>query len=115
MRISDWSSDVCSSDLSLAENSQDSISTLYIVLPLWSGGSTNAQVDIAKARQKAALAELAKIRLALGQSTLQAYFNVLQAQDQMIQWNNYIAALNRRSEEHTSELKSLMRTSYAVF
>src|SRR3546814_17670544 len=72
MRISDWSSDVCSSDLSLAENSQDSISTLYIVLPLWSGGSTNAQVDIAKARQKAALAELAKIRLALGQSTLQA-------------------------------------------
>src|SRR3546814_8359160 len=76
---------------SLAENSQDSISTLYIVLPLWSGGSTNAQVDIAKARQKAALAELAKIRLALGQSTLQAYFNVLQAQDTMIQWNNYIA------------------------
>src|SRR3546814_15471408 len=50
---------------SLAENSQDSISTLYIVLPLWSGGSTNAQVD--------------------------------------------------RSEEHTSELQSLMRISYAVF
>src|SRR3546814_5404518 len=32
------------------------------------------------------------------------------------QWNGYPpSALKARSEEHTSELQSLMRTSYAVF
>jgi outer membrane protein TolC len=75
--------------------SSDSISTLYVVLPIWSGGATNAQVDVAKARQKAALAELARTRLDLGQRTLDAYFSVAQAQDQMIQWQNYVGALKK--------------------
>lgn len=79
----------------VASHSDNSISTLYIVLPIWSGGATNAQVDVAKARQKAALAELARTRLDLGQRTLTAYFSVVQAQDQMIQWQNYVGALKK--------------------
>src|SRR3546814_1658632 len=30
-------------------------------------------------------------------------------------WNAWRVVMRRRSEEHTSELQSLMRTSYAVF
>src|SRR3546814_7993106 len=30
-------------------------------------------------------------------------------------WNSAISVVRQRSEEHTSELKSLMRISYAVF
>lgn len=82
----------------LAQHSAESVSTLYVVLPLWSGGSTGAQVDIAKARQKEALAALAQKRLELGQQTLEAYFNVVQAQDQAIQWHNYVGALKSSLE-----------------
>lgn len=78
---------------SQARKSGDSSTTLYVVLPIWSGGSTNAQVDLAKAKQRSALAELARVRLDIGQRTLEAYFNVVQAQDQVIQWNNYVRAL----------------------
>lgn len=80
---------------SQARKSADSSATLYVVLPLWNGGQTGAQVDIAKAKQRAALAELARVRWDLGQRTLEAYFNVAQAQDQLIQWNNYAGALKK--------------------
>src|SRR3546814_2849474 len=67
MRISDWSSDVCSSDLA----------------------RTSA---LAKARQRAELyAKAAGLRV------------------------KRIISISERSEEHTSELQSLMRISYAVF
>src|SRR3546814_10284544 len=68
MRISDWSSDVCSSDLATA-------STL-----LTACASTHGQIDAEYSRSHAS-----------------------------------ISASNSRSEEHTSELQSLMRISYAVF
>ena len=80
---------------SLAEKSQDGVSTLYVILPLWSGGRTNAQVDVAKAKQQAALANLARTRFELGQRTIDAYFAVAQSQDEAIQWRNYIGALNK--------------------
>lgn len=79
----------------VAEKSDDSVSTLYVVLPLWQGGLTSAQVDVAKAKQRIALAELAKTRLDLGQRTLEAYFSVAATQDQQIQWANYVGALKR--------------------
>lgn len=79
----------------VAEKSEESVSTLYVVLPLWQGGLTGAQVDTAKANERAALAEVARTRLELGQRTLDAYFNVAAAQDQQIQWANYVGALKR--------------------
>src|SRR3546814_10476413 len=89
MRISDWSSDVCSSDLAKAD------------------GRCHRPDGLLKKKES-------------GKMTIQ-----------YIAWNNLVAskrnrrkvkadvaglALNlARSEEHTSELQSLMRTSYAVF
>lgn len=82
----------------IAEQSSDSVSTLYVVLPIWQGGLTNAQVDTAKAKQRQAMAELARVRLDLGQRALEAFLNVAAAQDQQIQWRNYVGALRRLEE-----------------
>lgn len=78
-----------------AEQADESVSTLYVVLPLWQGGLTNAQVDMAKAKQRLAMAELARVRLDLGQRVLEAYLNVAAAQDQQVQWANYTGTLKR--------------------
>src|SRR3546814_1365815 len=105
MRISDWSSDVCSSDLSYsALEPYVSRSTLQ----LHYGKHHRAYVEKTKALAKQLrLADkpLEKIiALTAGQDRHRALFqNAAQA------WNH------ARSEEHTSELQSLMRTSYAVF
>src|SRR3546814_4262340 len=80
MRISDWSSDVCSSDLQAVGQLQQLLEQLLDV----------AAADVVALDQRLEL--LGKI----GARAVQAYQPV-------------------RSEEHTSELQSLMRISYAVF
>src|SRR3546814_6757067 len=94
MRISDWSSDVCSSDLP----------GRYIHV----GGD-----EATKDQWKANPAIQAKIK-ALGlkdENALQGWF--------MARIGAYLEKHGRKligkSEEHTSELQSLMRISYAVF
>src|SRR3546814_2899055 len=87
MRISDWSSDVCSSDLIHAEHAR----------------LKAAGVDFISPPQ----------HLALGGVT-SCYFydpdgNIVELQE------IHAGSPVRRSEEHTSELQSLMRISYAVF
>src|SRR3546814_3543263 len=98
MRISDWSSDVCSSDLRLygekdvrrlrfimrARALGFTIEEIRGLLTLVDGG-TQTCVEV-KARTELHLADV----------------------------RAKIADLRRRSEEHTSELQSLMRISYAV-
>lgn len=79
----------------LADNTEDSVSTLYAVLPLWNGGLTGAQVAEAKARQKIAAAELVRVRQELGLQAVEAYVNVAQAQEQAVQWSAYVGALKR--------------------
>src|SRR3546814_1532991 len=89
MRISDWSSDVCSSDLMLARSAKArtivefgtsfGISTLHLAAALWDNGGgrlITSEFEPSK---------------------------VVRAREHL------------RSEEHTSELQSLMRISYAVF
>src|SRR3546814_6480827 len=110
MRISDWSSDVCSSDLSA-------------ILFARSIG------DPASVEQRA---ELRLSRAALdaitpnGANDLEAAFAadrplIAEARDgrttDAIRAMRLAAAMrvDPRSEEHTSELQSLMRTSYPVF
>lgn len=78
-----------------AEKEENASSTLVAVLPLWSGGSTGAEVDQAKARQRAALADITRTRLQLGQRTVEAYLNVAMAQEQTIQWSNYLGNLKK--------------------
>src|SRR3546814_4550197 len=105
MRISDWSSDVCSSDLGCAKT------------PRRSGlrqGHREAQLPSTKRmtgaiRGHARAASIARNRQGPGVHS-----------DQPRGGTDVVAALRHsmhrgpRSEEHTSELQSLMRISYAV-
>src|SRR3546814_2823574 len=101
MRISDWSSDVCSSDL------------------CDSTGCSHYDTDIAAAVDVAVQNGAKVINLSLGGASPGSAFvsAIARAADQGI--IVVIAAGNEseanRSEEHTSELQSLMRISYAVF
>src|SRR3546814_9209782 len=99
MRISDWSSDVCSSDLEAeAEQPGDREPALRRGLPP------------PRHRQH---------REAVGDRREQQHRGVERDQRQLEQLARAgaagIAGAEHRSEEHTSELQSLMRSSYAVF
>src|SRR3546814_8302120 len=113
MRISDWSSDVCSSDLDhqlglvvhtflghAAEVTQ------RLVVQLNEGGGIQgfegkAHIHQARARQY---------------EHHEVHGTLLPFNEYAAQFARINLALNAgRSEEHTSELQSLMRNSYAVF
>src|SRR3546814_5736205 len=99
MRISDWSSDVCSSDLhlNLAEGFEDAESVIPMFgLPgCWSvnGAELYARLHIPE--------HIRSITIYSQHGTAAA--------------SGIAKAEPHRSEEHTSELQSLMRISYAVF
>src|SRR3546814_8455795 len=103
MRISDWSSDVCYSDLVTNE----AFRLPEAKVALWGGfvfinpdlnaepleayiGDLPTQFDRAPLEEKVTIAHISKV--------IPANWKVV-----------------NRSEEHTSELQSLMRISYAVF
>src|SRR3546814_8623999 len=108
MRISDWSSDVCSSDLRAGPSAgsgvsdaddfdlappRDAAQTLNLELDGWEG-----PLDLLLLLARQQKVDLARISIL----------------DLVEQYLAFIADA-RRSEEHTSELQSLMRISYAVF
>src|SRR3546814_7994899 len=96
MRISDWSSDVCSSDL------------LYQQLIRLIGEDMAGRFDGKVALVTAAVDGIgAATAQAFGENGARVILADINA-DRGIR-------VNCRSEEHTSELQSLMRTSYAVF
>src|SRR3546814_8781201 len=96
MRISDWSSDVCSSDLD-PERERTDVHHLY-ARHVDEPGHAHARADEA--------ADGARHRQAQGRRT---------AGDADRLYRAHGAAARSRPEEHTSELQSLMRISYAVF
>src|SRR3546814_2556147 len=106
MRISDWSSDVCSSDLSQALSTEERRPSAQ----RRAGASGLASLSFRRAFPLPSL----PFRHGLG---------LIKAKTQRI--HNGVAHHRRghgeqdqaadRSEEHTSELQSLMRISYAVF
>src|SRR3546814_7307680 len=107
MRISDWSSDVCSSDLFVPAFTF--VATAEVV-PL--AGATPFFVDVRErdfnldpASLEAGIAEAERVGLRP---------RVVIPVDLFGHPADY-DGINERSEEHTSELQSLMRISYAVF
>src|SRR3546814_7140818 len=118
MRISDWSSDVCSSDLlgpgACAYVRQQEPFALIAILLLSSsyavGYWTRGGSSVVPPRLVAKWAkEVEQQRAALGTAREAAEQN-----DAAL--SRRLAELQaQRSEEHTSELQSLMRISYAVF
>src|SRR3546814_8422099 len=102
MRISDWSSDVCSSDLATGEMVEDTLITP-------DGGVifANPRIDTRHTHGTGCTLSSA-IATGLGQG-----LPLERAVERGIAFVH--AAITHRSEEHTSELQSLMRISYAVF
>src|SRR3546814_4738277 len=95
MRISDWSSDVCSSDLQFTQGAIQSSLNVMDMSIMGEGffmvKSTSGTTDMSFTRN--------------GSFSVNSERFVVDSGGQALQ----------RSEEHTSELQSLMRISYAVF
>src|SRR3546814_3304150 len=99
MRISDWSSDVCSSDLIIQS------------VPVWQLHIRDQNVRGKATQQLATLGNRA-CGFHLVAAPTQRFSD--DGADRLIVIHHQYASLGR-SEEHTSELQSLMRLSYAVF
>src|SRR3546814_7022105 len=114
MRISDWSSDVCSSDLTGLAESDDLLNWRKRGIAL--GRDLSSPIT----RYNVAMSSI------LREPDLHAKGRSIKVDGRYLaSWNAYpqpgmeegpaVIGLAWRSEEHTSELQSLMRNSYAVF
>src|SRR3546814_10669881 len=127
MRISDWSSDVCSSDL------EESLSDSHTIVERNIFDRTSGEVEIVSVksggnivRENLVLASQGAFVLRHGNGNLverNIFFGKgvpdtggvrIINRDQTVR-DNYFEGLAGRSEEHTSELPSLIRHSYTVF
>src|SRR3546814_6582536 len=104
MRISDWSSDVCSSDLLVYQEREYDLEQPF---NRWSMRDAvarfNPEFDTGKTSDREYLAAFAK---KVG-ADAKASYGAGKLLTEIFE--------KTRSEEHTSELQSLMRISYAVF
>src|SRR3546814_4364050 len=116
MRISDWSSDVCSSDLVGPK--------VGSVDPGWGTAYLARVVGEKKAREIWYLCRRYTAREALAMGLVNTVVPDDELDAEVARWCQEICersptaiaiAKRSRSEEHTSELQSLMRISYAVF
>src|SRR3546814_5736789 len=97
MRISDWSSDVCSSDLSDAQRiEQLGAQNVHV--------TGNSKFDVTPPEEQKRKGEA--LRAQFGGRRILLCANTRDGEE---------ALILGRSEEHTSELQSLMSNSYAVF
>src|SRR3546814_4429656 len=94
MRISDWSSDVCSSDLHARQVFQVALADLGFV----------AGYEQDRLRQFALILQVSEMAA-----------DVERGKHRTAEHELAILVSLQRSEEHTSELQSLMRMSYAFF
>src|SRR3546814_10744448 len=109
MRISDWSSDVCSSDLDLAFHHDRALREERHAIDL---GRQDVDVLVDQQHSGACGLELAKRMYdAVDAAVSDAGKGFIQEHDLGFLHQH----ASHRSEEHTSELQSLMRISYAVF
>src|SRR3546814_10695136 len=129
MRISDWSSDVCSSDLDVrgaGDSAEDLFQDLWMrltdrrmgpiadALPYIMRAANNLMLDRYRSARQRDLRDKAWGEASATQSPSSE--RALISREQLTLVVAAIAATGerpaQRSEEHTSELQSLMRTSY---
>src|SRR3546814_8406566 len=110
MRISDWSSDVCSSDLCRRADLKGVGHSL--------AGTGNERGEVLNV----GITEALRLRLHGGMRALPIFVGGQCSQQILVILSRNarhmvlrVGVLVARSEEHTSELQSLMRISYAVF
>src|SRR3546814_9174145 len=130
MRISDWSSDVCSSDLIVADGgiieqapvaeNPDDLAVHTDRLALFDDQRTvQAAADLLEAALVRVVPICASIRQVegIGEGLARSDRLLRQVRDAVhgIRQSDAVPVHGCRSEEHTSELQSLMRISYAVF
>src|SRR3546814_3975701 len=106
MRISDWSSDVCSSDLADAVGRYRNGEPIffYTWTPNWTVGELKPGQDVVWLQVKET--KLPEEQAAMADATTVENLEGCRGEQ---------PCNLGRSEEHTSELPSLMRISYAVF
>src|SRR3546814_4158038 len=112
MRISDWSSDVCSSDLRIERGDFEAAAGVVNPAELLHGLAARFRENGAAAQLDMAASDGLP---PLGLDRLQAermFQHLLRTVLSVADAGEHIQG---RSEEHTSELQSLMRISYAVF
>src|SRR3546814_3146528 len=116
MRISDWSSDVCSSDL-IVPLGQWAIGKAAEVLAEWdkqNGAIVDAYFSVNVSAIQLVRDDVAGVvRQALEKHKIGGERLMIELTESAIIGDPDLAL--SRSEEHTSELQSLMRISYAVF
>src|SRR3546814_10692713 len=113
MRISDWSSDVCSSDLIEVFGVDAETEDLRPVVP--GAVQHDGRIDAAQQRSQQDEVPLMACRKQLDEgidAEMGADLDAVGGADED-QPGEEVGG--QRSEEHTSELQSLMRISYAVF
>src|SRR3546814_4690835 len=103
MRISDWSSDVCSSDLSVCH------------AMAWRNSRKALKPSLSPRCFINSDARLSASSLEVGESTRKSQLSPSMCTYHWDAGWPASLAMASRSEEHTSELQSLMRISYAVF
>src|SRR3546814_1465637 len=109
MRISDWSSDVCSSDL-LDTPRHGCLNVHASLLPRWRGAAPIQRAILAGDAETGVGIMQMEAGLDTGPVRLEARTRIGGKTAGVL-----TEELSIRSEEHTSELQSLMRISYAVF
>src|SRR3546814_4862462 len=119
MRISDWSSDVCSSDLDIhplarIENCKRPAVEL-VGMACWAGGQPGQSAALAARLPCHLVHDRLPVARILVYEFLEALPFEFEFMDIEVHDELNRALVDFRSEEHTSELQSLMRTSYAVF
>src|SRR3546814_1425473 len=108
MRISDWSSDVCSSDLEYYQ-----LSLEKTLLAIAGHDLQSFSIDTICELGAGSALKASMLIKAMNASGRTLRYCPIDVNERVLRAAG--AELAARSEEHTSELQSLMRISYAVF
>src|SRR3546814_10028355 len=113
MRISDWSSDVCSSDLNVPSPNAVLRFSYVGFRSIEERIGNRTTINVALVKDVTTLEQIVVVGYGTQErKDLTGSISSVSADEIK---NQPMVSIDQRSEEHTSELQSLMRISYAVF